>query len=266
MPAIYAHYSFGKKVFKGLPVSLKRIVSRYREEYCAGLQGPDFLFFYNPFRKNQYGDLGDQLHDETASVFLERAVKILNITGIDSPEGAYILGFICHFMLDSSCHGLVEEMVKETGVSHSRQETELDRYMLELDGKDALKYPIHRLVNTSQELAETMSVFYKGVSTYTVRVSQERMRLIRRILWCPCTVKRKLLAGSMDILFGSEKDFSAYVIRTEADPDCDAISRELAMRLEEAVAACVREIRQFTDETMAGCGISQRMERNFNGD
>lgn len=266
MPAIYAHYSFGRKVFEKLPVSLKRIVSRYREEYCAGLQGPDFLFFYNPFKSNPYGDLGNQIHDENGSVFLERAVKILNITGIDSPEGAYILGFICHFMLDSSCHGFVEQMVRETGVSHSLQETELDRYMLERDGKNALKYPVHRLIGVSQELAETISVFYKGVSTYTVRVSQERMHLIRRILWCPGAGKRKLLVGTMDTVFGSDKDFSAYVIRSEADPECEDICRELADRLEDAVGACVQEIRQFTEETLAGYRISARMERNFNGD
>lgn len=266
MPAIYAHYSFGKRVFQKLPVSLKRIVSRYREEYCAGLQGPDFLFFYNPFKHNPYGELGDRFHDENASVFLERAVKLLNITGIDSPEGAYIMGFICHFMLDSSCHGLVEQMVREKGVSHAKQETELDRYMLELDGKDALEYPIYRLVNVTQELAETISVFYKGVSTYTVRVSQERMRLIRRILWCPGTWKRALLSGLMDILFGSKQGFSSYVIQTMPDPACREICRELAERLEQAVEVCAEEIRQFTEETMAGCKISQRMERNFNGD
>ena len=116
MPAIYAHYSFGKMVYRQLPVSLRDVVRNYKKEYIAGLQGPDFLFFFNPVVKNRYGRLADEIHAENASVFLERAAKILGVTGIDSPEGAYIMGFICHFMLDSSCHGFVDRMAGETGI------------------------------------------------------------------------------------------------------------------------------------------------------
>ena len=29
MPAIYAHYSFGKKVYRQMPVSVKKIVRKY---------------------------------------------------------------------------------------------------------------------------------------------------------------------------------------------------------------------------------------------
>ena len=61
MPAIYAHYSFGKKVFRQLPNDLKKIAGTYKREYLAGLQGPDFLFFYNPLRKNRYGELGSRI-------------------------------------------------------------------------------------------------------------------------------------------------------------------------------------------------------------
>ena len=264
MPAIYAHYSFGKKVYRQLPDSLKRIVRNYKKEYMAGLQGPDFLFFFNPLSKNRYGQLGHQIHGENASVFLNRAAKILKVTGMNSPEGAYIMGFICHFMLDSSCHGFISRMTGETGESHTEQETEFDRYMMEKDGKCALKYPLYRLVDDSQELAETMSVFYKGVATFAVRVSQERMRLIRRLLFSPGRLKRKVLAGMANLVFGPDREFTSFIMKTHANPACEDISRGLEQRLERAVPECVREIEGFIAAAGGGNSLSERFEHNFN--
>lgn len=263
MPAIYAHYSFGKKVYRQMPDSMRKIVRKYKKEYSAGLQGPDFLFFFNPLVKNRYGRLGHQIHEENASVFLGRAVKILKVTGMDSPEGAYIMGFICHFMLDSSCHGFVERMIGETGESHTEQETEFDRYMMEQDGKYALRYPVYRLVNDSQELAETMSVFYKGVSTFTVRVSQERMRWIKRLLFAPGALKRNAIIGLLGLVFGSDKEYISFVMKTHANPACEEINKGLSVRFNDAVPECVREIDGFMRAAADGSRLSVRFERNF---
>lgn len=263
MPAIYAHYSFGKRVYRQMPDSLKKMVREYRKEYMAGLQGPDFLFFYNPLLKNRYGQLGHRIHREKASVFLERASKILKVAGTDSPEGAYIMGFICHFMLDSSCHGFITQMIGETGESHTEQETEFDRYMMERDGKDALHYPVYRLADDSQELAETMSVFYKGVSTYTVRLSQERMRRIKRLLYAPNVVKRKAMIGVLELLFGPEGEYVSFVMKTHANPDCDEICHELEKRLNSTVPECVKEIQAFLKAVDQGDRLSERFDRNF---
>lgn len=263
MPAIYAHYSFGKKVYRQMPDSLKKIVKEYKKEYTAGLQGPDFLFFYNPLVKNRYGQLGHRIHGEKASVFLERASKILKVAGTDSPEGAYIMGFICHFILDSSCHGFINQMIGETGESHTEQETEFDRYMMERDGKDALHFPIYRLADDSQELAETMSVFYKGVSTYTVRLSQERMRKIKRLLYAPNVIKRNVMTGLLELLFGPDGEYVSFVMRTHANPGCEEICRELERRLNKAVTECVREIQDFLKAVDTGDCLSERFDQNF---
>ena len=263
MPAIYAHHAFGKKVYRQMPDSLKETVRKYKKEYIAGLQGPDFLFFYNPLLNNQYGRLGQRIHQERASVFLDRAVKILKITGTDSPEGSYIMGFICHFMLDSSCHGFIKQMTEETGESHTEQETEFDRYMLERDGKDALRYPLYRLIDDSQELAETMSVFYKGVSTYAVRVSQERMRKIRRLLYCPNRLKRNSTVRLLRLVLGADKEYISFIMRTHPNPACEDISRELESRLDQAAPECAREIQDFVKAVDQGNRLSERFYRNF---
>ena len=263
MPAIYAHHSFGKRVFKELSPSLKRIVSRYRKEYASGLQGPDFLFFFNPLQSNPHGRLGTAIHDEEASVFLTQAAKILKVTGIDSPEGAYVMGFLCHFMLDSACHGYVEQMVQEKGQSHTEQETEFDRFMLEADGKEALSYPLYRLVDTSQELAETMSLFYKGVSTFAVRKSQERMRGIKRILAAACPVKRILMQGILKCIFGRDGEYVSLVMKGKANEECLPICEELYMRLQETVPEAADEIEKFIQAVEKNQKFSERLDRTF---
>lgn len=263
MPAIYAHYRFGKKVYRQMPDYLKKVIRSYPEEYMAGLQGPDFLFFFNPLVKNRCMELGHQIHAEDAAVFLERARKILQVTGLDSPEGVYIFGFICHFMLDSSCHGFVEQMVEETGISHMKQETEFDRYLMERDGKCALRYPAHRLVQESQELAETISMFYRGISTFSVRLSLERMRLIKRLLYCPYGWKRSLLFAALHLVFGKESEYAEFVMQTHADPACAPICRELEARSEQAISECKQAILEFAEAIAQKNPIPERFQRNF---
>lgn len=264
MPAIYAHHSFGKKVYKRLPENLKDIARRYPVEYKAGLQGPDFLFFYNPLKQsNSYYQLGNKIHDGSAKKFLSYAAKILKITGLDSPEGAYIMGFICHFMLDSSCHGFVDAMVEETGQSHTEQETEFDRYMLQMDGMDPNRYPIYRLVNDSQELAAVMSVFYEGVSNVTVAVSQLNMKWIKRILWNPSNLKEAVLVKVTDVVLG-DSEMKSHVMKHESNPECREVVRGLHERLKTAIPECVEAIGGFVDYLEEGKALSARFDRNFN--
>lgn len=263
MPAIYAHYAFGKKVYKSLPEDLKQIVRNYKTEFVNGLQGPDPLFFFNPFHDTKVVALGNEIHAQKASVFLNPALKILAITGLDSPEGAYIMGFICHFMLDSSCHGFIGRTVKTTGISHTEQETEFDRYMMEAECWDALSFPTYQLVNASRDLAETMSVFYRGISTFTVQACQRRMRLIKRLLYCPGGLKRWILRSCVSVVYGKDSGYLHQIMATNANFSCEPICTELEKRLKAAVPECVKELEWFAKESMRTGVLSARMERNF---
>ena len=52
MPAAYAHYYFGKKVYKTLPKQEQEIIREGKYAFLLGLHGPDLLFYYFPvFRK-----------------------------------------------------------------------------------------------------------------------------------------------------------------------------------------------------------------------
>lgn len=44
MPAAYAHYYFGKKVYKTLPKQEQEMIREGKYAFLLGLHGPDLLF------------------------------------------------------------------------------------------------------------------------------------------------------------------------------------------------------------------------------
>lgn len=47
--------------------------------------------------------------------------------GESSREYAYLMGFVCHFILDSECHPYVEEYIEKSGVQHLEIEEEFEK-------------------------------------------------------------------------------------------------------------------------------------------
>ena len=72
MPAVYAHYLFGKKVYKALPEAEKKMVRQGKDAFLIGLHGPDLLFYYRPFGKNRINQQGTRMHRELAAGFFEK--------------------------------------------------------------------------------------------------------------------------------------------------------------------------------------------------
>ena len=126
MPSHYAHWYFGGLVRKALPAPLAELVESQPEPFLAGLQGPDVLFHYHPLRTNPVKREGSAIHDRSGLRFFEAARETLKAA--DTPAArSYLAGFLCHYMLDTACHPLVEEGMAASGASHSSVETDLDR-------------------------------------------------------------------------------------------------------------------------------------------
>ena len=75
MPAAYAHYYFGKKVYKTLPKQEQEIIREGKYAFLLGLHGPDLLFYYFPVCKNRINQEGVKLHKSIAADFFEYGVK-----------------------------------------------------------------------------------------------------------------------------------------------------------------------------------------------
>ena len=72
---VYAHYKFGKRVYRALPKEIRQLVRENAPAYWLGLHGPDLLFYYHALGKNRVNQLGVRMHGESARFFFEKARK-----------------------------------------------------------------------------------------------------------------------------------------------------------------------------------------------
>ena len=109
MPAIMTHDFFGKDAYSRLAHT---IGSGQQQQFAflLGNQGPDPLFYSvgNPTIK-QFSKFGSTMHaiktDELLVAFKE---ALMQLPDEERPLGrAYLLGFLCHYLLDSAVHPLV---------------------------------------------------------------------------------------------------------------------------------------------------------------
>ena len=73
MPSTYAHYCFGKAVYRRLPQEIQEEIKAYSPLYMTGLHGPDILFYYKPLKSNAINRIGYGMHGRPADEFFEKA-------------------------------------------------------------------------------------------------------------------------------------------------------------------------------------------------
>lgn len=134
MPAGYAHYRFGQAVRPLLTGKAAKAAKNCAQLFDVGLQGPDLFFYYNPVFKTKIGSIGHVLHYQSGKALFERSCAMLRNAPTEG-KLAYLYGMLAHYSLDSVCHPVVEAAAKQGIATHLELEAELDRTLLELDGK-----------------------------------------------------------------------------------------------------------------------------------
>jgi len=160
MPTTYSHYRYGQKVFALLPESIREDIEPYMDFYNIGVHGPDILFYYRAYRHNPINQYGVKVHHEPARVFFEKALKVYEKQHERPEAKAYLAGFMTHFILDSTCHPYINRRAKETGVSHTEIESDLDLMVMKDDGLMPLKVRKTRQVRPSLKAALIIAPYY----------------------------------------------------------------------------------------------------------
>ena len=142
MPSTYAHYRMGKEAAEELTGEAWHTLSMYRQLYLIGLHGPDILFYYRPLKSNVINGIGYGMHGRPGVEFFEHAVKVIENKENKAPYLAYMYGVMCHFALDVTCHGYIDEKIEKSGVSHAEIEVEFDRMLMEKDGFDPVRHSL----------------------------------------------------------------------------------------------------------------------------
>ena len=168
MPTTYAHYRFGCDVLNLLEEqTLGDIIKKERPLFDWGVHGPDLCFYYHPLRGNAVFHTGRYYHRMTGHQFFRQQAELLRKypgqTSDSAPYIAYLLGTLCHYMLDRECHPYVAEKEKD-GVSHDAIESHFDRFLIAMDGKNPDNYRVTGHLHPSQHSAALISEFYPEVT------------------------------------------------------------------------------------------------------
>ena len=262
MPAFYAHSRFGEKVRERLDGELKKILVNHAAAFEIGLQGPDIFFFYKPFKENKVNQYGTLLHSRPAYDFFERNAGQIGQIGKDSDTYSYLLGFLCHFVLDSACHGYVEEMVKERGISHLEMEEELDKMLLRKDGKNPFSYPLAGKIPTDLAMAAAMEPVFDSISRKEIRKALKDMKRIRRFLTTESVWKQAVI-NSVFHYFMKEKELKGMMNQLKDDPRCKETNQALYNRFQKAIPLAEELLKAYDETVDGGKTLHPYFNRNF---
>lgn len=262
MPALYAHKRFGDAVMAELLGEVKEIIQKYPLQFRIGLQGPDPFFFYRPIVKNHVTALASEMHEENADAFFKQARKVIRKKGIHSREYAFILGFICHFSLDSECHPYVNKMVEEIGVGHMEIEGEFEKYLLRKDKKDALRHPIAKLIPTDIATVKAFKSFFTNISEAEIKESLVTYRIIKHVF----TTSSKYKQAAINTLLKIAGVYKKYygLMHTYRDNEVCQVSNEgLDERFRNAVPVAVKLILNYDRSVRTGEALIERFKRIY---
>lgn len=263
MPAIYAHDRFGVQVSERLDGGLRETVTRYYPQFSIGLQGPDIFFFYRPYKDNPVVRYGGRLHHLSALPFFRHAACVLRKTGTSSREYAYLIGFICHFILDSECHPYVSEMIEKTGVQHLEIEAEFEKTLLRLDGHDPFSYPIPDLLPADEVSAAAIAPFYaKSVTPELVLASLKDLRRVKQIFTAPCPAKFHVVNTLLKAT-GKYAYCKGLMYQRKDNPACYESNAGLLERFDSSVDLAARMIVSFDECLKTGEELDNRFDRSF---
>ena len=255
MPSTYAHYRFGEEVRRGLNGSAKETVSAYPELFLIGLHGPDIFFYYKPLWKSEVNRAGHIMHEWSGEKFFALAKEAVEKAKNREAAKAYLYGVICHFTLDAFCHGYVEEVIQETGISQVGLEVEFDRRLMIKDGLNPIR---HRLTDHIEATPENAAViadfyaFYGGISKEDVLKALQDINFYSDLLLAPDPVKRYVILALMRVT-GIYQSLHGFIVGYRANPACRESNRRLHQLYKQALALAPKLITEceegFTADT-----------------
>lgn len=261
MPAAFTHLYFGSRVLNSLEPELQKRIHGESELFYLGLQGPDILFFYHPLKKNPVSAIGYRMHQEQAYGFFKESRSVIEKSMDREAALVYMLGFICHFTLDSECHGYIADAVKQTGVSHGEIEQELDKYLLRKQRLNPKRFDATARLAATERNAKIIAPFF-GIDPGTAAAAVHMMKRYTALLRTLSGIPKKIVFLVLR-LTGSYDSVAGMFLNPKDNPLCRESNRELERRAKHAEAAARQLIASYLDYTESGIPLPERFERNY---
>lgn len=244
MPAVYAHHRFGWEVCTLLPPAEQAVLWDHAGLFTLGLQGPDILFHYHPLRANPVARLGHGMHERPGEEFFRPAAEKFRRDGAQPGDLAYLLGFLCHFLLDTFCHGYVEEQARTGPVDHVTMETAFDRMLQVRDGLDPLRHRPAAVLEPSRANAAVIAGFFPSLTAGQIRQAIRGMVRDGDLMRAPGRGKELLLTAGLK-LAGQYGALGGLMVTRRANPLCRESTQTLWTIYQQAVPRAAEQLRGY---------------------
>ena len=199
MPTTYAHWRFGDKCIRMLPDDLQNIILNNRAIFDYGVHGPDIFFYYNCLKHNEVNRYGSAMHDIPYKDTLAQIKENFKKTENKDMALSYLLGFTCHFTLDSYCHGFIEKVDETMPYSHGKLESQFDRYLLIKDGFNPVTKSVTDMFHPDKKMAKVISGLFNKFDEDIIYKTLKDQKLYLNLLKDNSDIKRFFLTTAMDI-------------------------------------------------------------------
>ena len=257
MPTTYMHWRFGQECIGVLPDELKRIVNDHRDLYDIGVHGPD-IFFYDLLHKD-VSSYAATSHETAAREFFANACRVYAEHSEKEEMMAYLLGFLSHFALDSSCHGYIERKAEVSGISHNSIEAEYDAHMMRLDGREVNLVDRVESLKPSRHNAEIISYFFPFDAKTIYRMTKGQKILLGSL---NCVSDFKYRFVSWLFLKLDKKDYRDLLIPREETEGC----RDSNLRLDKLRKVALKRFPELLENLINCLNDEDELDKYFNHD
>lgn len=179
MPTTYAHWAFGRDCIELMPKDIQNIIHEHRDIYDLALHGPDILFY--DMKDKKVNAIGYEIHRISAKTFFENAKKSYKRFKDKDEMLVYMIGYLTHFTLDSTCHTYVETKRKHANVTHNCIEGQWDRHVIILDGREPNLVDRAESLKPNKANARIISYFYPFDEKVILRSCKWQVRIIKLV-------------------------------------------------------------------------------------
>lgn len=264
MPSTYAHYRFGQSVYELLSDPEKTIIAGSRQLFDIGLHGPDILFYYKPFHSNAINRIGYAMHERSGQSIFREAGEVVLTQENRAPYLAYLYGFLCHFALDSFCHGYIDDKIHLSGISHTEIEVEFDRALMVRDGCDPVRHKLTSHIVPSQQSAAVISKFFAGTAESEVQEALRSMIFYNDLLVAPSPVKRGLICAVLACT-GNYANMRGLLVNYRPNPACRDSCERLETLFDAAKEYAVQVIPSYARIVRGEAEFDERFRLTFGG-
>lgn len=252
MPSIYAHQKFGNDVRRTLPEAVRKKVEEHLDVFNIGLQGPDIFFYYHPLSWGEIPKYGNALHEKTGRCFfgeaIDRLAGLSEETEDEREQKAtsriYLCGVLCHYILDSTCHGFIDETEQSGVTTHAELEGDYDRHLIAGEGRDPVREILTKEFLPSRAAAEAIAVFYPEVSADIVEEALRSCVKFQKLVLCRSDLKRNFFYTVLKRI-GKYESLHPHIMNKEADPACAEAEKQLDILYQEALPRAGEQIAKW---------------------